>query len=317
MTATVTQPVAESAPNKPGKQRRRRSRRNQLLPPVWFALPALGIYLLIVIYPSLSGGVYAFTDWRGLSDQVNFVGLDNFRKVFSNRQSVGALTNVFLLTLFVVVVQNSIGLLMALGVHSKIKSRILLRTIFFAPVVVSPIVIVFLWKYLFDPRPERGINAFLGILGLDGLQQNWLGDPDVALWSVGITIVWQLSGISMVIFLAGLQGVPRELLEAAAIDGAGTFRRFQAVTLPMLAPAITINVMLSTIGGLKVFDQVFALTGGGPGYATEVPSTLLYQEAFVYGNYAYATAIALVLTIVVSAVALLQLRLLKSRETAG
>ena len=121
----------------------------------------------------------------------------------------------------------------------------------------------------------------------------------------------------MVIFLAGLQGVPRELEEAAALDGAGRWQRFRNVVLPLIAPAVTINLMLSTIGGLKLFDQVFAITNGGPGYSTETLSTLIYKQAFVFGSYGYSTAVALVLAILVAAVSLVQLKYLRSREVAG
>ena len=294
----------------------RRSRRARE-PGIWFALPAIAVYLVIVIYPSLAGAVYAFTDWSGVGGGAKFVGLDNFKQLFTDDQSLGALRNTVLLTVFIVVVQNAIGLALALGVHAQIKSRHLLRVIFFAPAVVSPVVIAFLWKYLFNPNPDSGINALLGLLGLGFLQQDWLGNPSLALWSVGFTVVWQYAGYSMVIFLAGLQGVPRELEEAAALDGAGRWMRFRNVVLPLIAPAVTINLMLSTIGGLKLFDQVFAITNGGPGYSTETLSTLIYKQAFVFGSYGYSTAVALVLAILVAAVSLVQLKYLRSREIAG
>jgi raffinose/stachyose/melibiose transport system permease protein len=291
---------------------RRRCRRAES-PALWFAAPALAIYALIVIYPSLAGAAYAFTDWSGIG-AAHWVGLDNFKQLFTDDQSFGSLVNTIKLTVFVVIVQNSIGLVLALGVHTLIKSRNVLRTVFFAPAVLSPIVLAFLWKYMFNPAPDAGLNALLGFLGLDFLQQNWLGDPSVALWAIGITVIWQFTGYSMVIFLAALQGVPRELEEAAALDGAGRFQRFRHVILPLIAPAVTINLTLSTIGGLKLFDQVFAITNGGPGYSTETLSTLIYKQAFVFGQFGYSTAVALVLTLLVAALALLQLRYLQSRE---
>ena len=286
-------------------------------PAIWFALPAIVVYLVVVIYPSLAGAVYAFTDWSGIGGAPNWVGLDNFKRLFTDDQSFGALRNTVLLTIFIVVVQNAVGLALALGVHAQIKSRYALRAIFFAPAVIAPVVIAFLWKYLLNPDPDSGINALLGFVGLGFLQQDWLGDPSLALWSVGFTVVWQYAGYSMVIFLAGLQGVPRELEEAAALDGAGRWTRFRHVVLPLIAPAVTINLMLSTIGGLKLFDQVFAITQGGPGYSTETLSTLIYKQAFVFGSYGYSTAVALVLAILVAAVSLVQLKYLRSREVAG
>jgi raffinose/stachyose/melibiose transport system permease protein len=282
-------------------------------PGLWFAAPALAIYGLIVLYPSVAGAVYAFTDWTGIGS-AHWVGLENFKTLFTDDQSFGALVNTLKLTVVVVIVQNCIGLLLALGVHTSIKSRNVLRTVFFAPAVLSPIVLAFLWKYMFNPAPDAGLNAMLGFLGLDFLQQNWLGDPSVALWAIAITVIWQFTGYSMVIFLAALQGIPQELEEAAELDGAGRVQRFRHVIFPLIAPAVTINLTLSTIGGLKIFDQVFAITNGGPGYSTETLSTLIYKQAFVFGEFGYSTAVALVLALLVAGLALFQLRYLQSRE---
>jgi raffinose/stachyose/melibiose transport system permease protein len=292
---------------------RRRRARHVGSPALWFAAPALAIYALIVLYPSLAGAYYAFTDWSGIGG-AKWIGLENFKTLFRDDQSFGSLVNTIKLTAFVVIVQNAIGLGLALAVHTRIKSRNVLRVLFFAPAVLSPVVIAFLWKYMLNPAPDAGLNAMLGFLGLGFLQQNWLGDPGVALWAVGLTVVWQFAGFSMVIFLAALQGIPRELEEAAAIDGAGRFQRFHRIVLPLIAPAMTINLTLSTIGGLKLFDQVFAITNGGPGYSTETLSTLIYKQAFVFGQYGYSTAVALVLTLLVAGLALLQVRYLQSRE---
>jgi raffinose/stachyose/melibiose transport system permease protein len=242
------------------------------------------------------------------------VGLSNFRDLLHDDRALGSLKNTLLLTVAIIVVQNGVGLLLALGVHTKIKSRMVLRAIFFAPVVVSPVMVAFLWKYVYNPAPDAGLNGILGAVGLGALRQDWLGNPSLALWSVAGMVVWQYAGYSMVIFLAGLEGIPKDVHEAAVIDGAGPVTRFRYVVWPLLAPATTVNVMLSTIGGLKLFDQVFAATSGGPGYATETLSTVLYKEAFVFGKYGYSTAVALVLALFVAAVAFLQLWYLRHRE---
>jgi raffinose/stachyose/melibiose transport system permease protein len=286
-----------------------------LTPPLWFAVPALLVYAVVVLYPSIAGILYAFTDWSGIGSK-SFNGLANFRALFRDDRAVGALRNTLLLTVAIVIVQNGIGLLLALGVRARVKSRTVLRVIFFAPVVVSPVMIAFLWKYVYNPAPNAGLNGILGALGLGGLRQDWLGNPSLAIWSVAGMVIWQYAGYSMVIFLAGLEGIPAELHEAALIDGAGRFQRFRYVTWPLLAPSLTINVMLSTIGGLKLFDQVYAATGGGPGYSSETLSTVLYKQAFVYGKYGYSTAIALVLALFVAAVSLVQIAYLRGREVA-
>lgn len=286
----------------------------RLAPPWFFVVPALVVYAAVVLYPSLSGVFYAFTDWTGVGSGMHVTGVANFRALLSDDRALGALRNTLLLAVAIVVVQNAVGLLLALGVHSRIKSRTVLRGVFFAPVVVSPVMVAFLWKYVYNPAPSAGLNGVLGALGLGGLRQDWLGSPRLALWSVAVMVIWQNAGYSMVVFLAGLEGIPADLREASMLDGAGAFARFRHVIWPLLAPAATINVMLSTIGGLKLFDQVFAATDGGPGYSTETLSTVLYKDAFVFGKFGYSTAVALVLALFVAAVSLVQLRYLRARE---
>lgn len=294
----------------------RLGRRDPTVPPWLFVVPALVVYALVVLYPSIAGVVYAFTDWSGIGS-FSFVGLDNFHTLLHDDRALASVGNTLLLTVAIVVVQNLVGLLLALGVNTNIRSKALLRVVFFAPAVVSPVMVAFLWKYVYNPENGAGLNGILGAVGLGGLRQDWLGNPSLTLWSVAGMVVWQYAGYSMVIFLAGLQGVPAELHEAARIDGAGAWQRFRYVTWPLLAPALTINLMLSTIGGLKLFDQVYAATDGGPGTSSETLSTVLYKEAFVYGKFGYSTAVALVLALFVAAVSLIQLRYLRAREVTA
>ena len=277
-----------------------------------FLLPALALYAFVVLYPSVAGGYYAFTDWNGLNRTHAWVGLENFRRLLHDDQATSALKNTVLLAIAITFIQNGIGLLLALGVSANIKSRHLLRTLFFAPAVLTPIVVAYLWRYIYSPR--GALNAFLERVGLEAWTRGWLGDSSLALWAVAAVVIWQFAGFSMVIFLAGMEGVPQELYEAAEIDGAGSFWRFWNITFPLIAPATTVNLVLSTIGALKLFDHVFAITQGGPGHATETLSTLIYDQAFVFGYFGYSTAVALVLTLIVSALALLQLSFWRSRE---
>lgn len=309
MTASVAAVRPEAA--------RRTRRSGGIVPPWWFAVPAILVYALVVLYPSIAGAGSAFTDWSGIGEARSYVGADNFKQLLRDDQALGALRNTLLLTVAIVVVQNALGLLLALGVHTGIKSRMLLRLVFFAPVVVSPVMVSFLWKFVYNPAPDAGLNAALGAVGLGSLRQDWLGNPSIALWSVAFTVIWQCAGYSMVIFLAGLEGVPAELHESAMVDGAGTFARFRHITWPLLAPAVTINVMLSTVGGLTLFTQIIAMTNGGPGYATDTLSTVLYKQAFVFGKFGYSTAVALVLAIFVAAVTFVQIGYLRSRETTA
>jgi raffinose/stachyose/melibiose transport system permease protein len=283
-------------------------------PPWWFTVPALLLFAFVVLVPSARGVYYAFTDWDGLSPAFAFVGVDNFVDMTADPNAVQALWHTIAIAIAVTVIQNGIGLLLALGVNSAIKSRNVLRVFLFAPAVITPIVTAYLWRNLLGP--EGAVNSLLGAVGLDSWRQNWLGDPDLALWSIVAVIVWQFAGYSMVIFLAGLQSVPKEIYEAAAIDGAGSARRFWSVIRPLLAPAFTVNLMLSIIGGIKLFDQVYALTGGGPGHATDTLSTLIYKDAFTLGEFGYSIALAVVLTIVVAVFSTGQYLVLSRNERA-
>ncbi|MBE8472152.1 carbohydrate ABC transporter permease [Streptomyces justiciae] len=277
--------------------------------------PALLLFAFVVLIPSGRGLYYAFTDWDGLDPDFSFIGLDNFAEMTRDTDAVQAIWHTLLIAVSITVVQNAVGLLLALGVNSAIKSRNLLRVLLFAPAVVTPIVTAYLWRNLLGP--DGAVNSLFGAVGLDGWRQDWLGSPDLALWTIVGVIVWQYAGYSMVIFLAGLQSVPQEVHEAASLDGAGPVRRFWSVTRPLLAPAFTVNLMLSIIGGLKLFDQVYALTGGGPGHATDTISTLIYKDAFTLGEFGYSIALAVVLTIIVAVASTGQYALLARSERAA
>jgi raffinose/stachyose/melibiose transport system permease protein len=312
----LADPVA-AVPRRPAAPRGSglRARGTRPTPPWWFAVPALLLFAFVVLVPSARGVYYAFTDWDGLDPEFSMVGLANFVEMFRDPAAVQAIWHTVVIAVAVTVIQNGLGLLLALGVNSIIKSRNVLRVLFFAPAVITPIVTAYLWRNLLGP--DGAVNSLLGAVGLDSWRQDWLGDPDLALWSVVAVIVWQFAGYSMVIFLAGLQSIPREIYEAAAIDGAGPVRRFWSVIRPLLAPAITVNLMLSIIGGIKLFDQVYALTGGGPGHATETLSTLIYKDAFTLGEFGYSIALAVVLTIIVAAASTGQYLVLSRNERAA
>jgi raffinose/stachyose/melibiose transport system permease protein len=273
------------------------------------------LFAFVVLVPSARGVYYAFTDWDGLSPDLDLVGLSNFTAMLDDPDALQAVWHTLLIAVAITVVQNGIGLLLALGVNTMIKSRNVLRVLLFAPAVITPIVTAYLWRNLLGP--DGAINSLLGAVGLGSLRQDWLGDPDLALWMIVLVVVWQFAGYSMVIFLAGLQSVPREIYEAAAIDGSGAFRRFWSIIRPLLAPAITINLMLSIIGGIKLFDQVYALTGGGPGHATDTISTLIYKDAFTLGEFGYSIALAVVLTVIVAIASAGQYAVLSRNERAA
>ncbi|MFJ4844463.1 MULTISPECIES: carbohydrate ABC transporter permease [unclassified Streptomyces] len=315
MSTASRDQLSPPAPAAPGRRVGGPRVRRHAASPWWFAAPAMVLFAFVVLVPSARGVYYAFTDWDGLGPDFSFVGPANFTGLAHDPDAVQAIWHTLLIAVSITVVQNAFGLLLALGVNSLIASRNVLRVLLFAPAVITPIVTAYLWRNLLGP--DGAVNSLLGAVGLGSHGQDWLGDPQLALWSVVGVVVWQFGGYSMVIFLAGLQSVPKEVHEAADIDGAGPVRRFWSITRPLLAPAFTINLMLSVIGGIKLFDQVYALTGGGPGHATDTLSTLIYKDAFTLGEFGYSIALAVVLTLIVAVASTGQYLVLARGERAA
>ena len=269
----------------------------------WWALPAIVLVIGVHYIATLTGGFFAFTNWTGLGDW-DFIGLDNFVRIFQDPQLLGAVWNTLFLAFASVILTNVFGLLYALAINRMLKSRYILRTLLFMPVVLSPLAVAYVWKFIFQFNGP--LNGFLGFLGLEELQKVWLADPMWSIWAILITVVWQQTGFVMVIYLAGLASVPVEVEEAAALDGAGIWGRFWHVTVPAIRPSIAIATTLGIIQGLRIFDQILALTGGGPAGATETLATEVYKQAFSLGQFGFGSALALVLTVIILVFAVLQ-----------
>jgi raffinose/stachyose/melibiose transport system permease protein len=280
--------------------------------PFWLVIPGFAAVLAVHFIAPGFAAAYAFTDWSGFSSHASWVGLKNFREVFSNPIEQGAFKHTLELAVTFVILVNGIGLALAVGLYGALKTRVVLRAVFFAPAVASPLAVAFIWRYIFDYN--GALNKLFNGVGLHSWVRPWLGDPKFALWTILLVLVWQYSGLVMIVYLAGLQGIPDELYEAAAVDGAGSFRMFRKITFPLLAPAFTVAATLTTIFGLRVFDQVLALTSGGPFYATETLATQVWQQTFVVGRFGYGAALALMLSLLISAVAITQLLILRRRE---
>ena len=295
----------------PGNAARTRQPRSAV--PWVLALPAVLALVFFHFVPIAFGGYYAFTDWDMLSPS-QWVGLQNFREILDDRIARNALRNTLELAFVFVILVNAIGLALALALNRAVKSRHLLRAVFFAPVALSPLAIAYIWQWIFTPVPDGELNRVLDLLGLESLQRSWLGDPSTALWTILVVLVWQYSGFAMVLYLAGLQAISDDVYEAMLVDGASVWLRFRKVVLPLLAPAMTVSATMTLIIGLRVFDQVLALTGGGPVDASETLATQVYTQWFLVGRAGYAAAIALVLTTLITALALLQLALLRANE---
>ncbi|MET0974754.1 MAG: sugar ABC transporter permease [Leifsonia sp.] len=277
----------------------------------WWALPAVLTVIAVHYVATLTGGFFAFTDWTGLGDW-SFIGLDNFQRIFQDPQMVGAVGNTLFLAFGSVILTNILGLLFALAINRTLKSRYILRTLLFMPVVLSPLAVAYVWKFIF--QFDGPLNGFLAILGLEDMQKVWLADPSWSIWAILLTVVWQQTGFTMVIYLAGLASVPIEVEEAAALDGAGVWGRFRHVIVPAIRPSIAIATTLGIIQGLRIFDQILALTGGGPAGATETLATQVYKQAFSLGQFGFGSALALVLTVIILAFAIFQQYLTRDRD---
>ena len=308
-TRSGVPPVAKELAGSPRKRRRVRSVGRDLW---WLVLPGAAVYLYVVVVPTVQGMHGAFTDWSFATvGAPNFTGLENFTRIFST-DAGPAVFRTLQLAFVVVVAQNIIGLALALLLNGRVFGRNVLRTIVFAPMVVSSLVVGYLFKYIFGPPGVGGVNQVLATLGQDPV--DFLGNPDTALVIIIVTVLWQSIGGNMIIYLAGLQGVPHELEEAAALDGAGYWKRFWFVIRPLLAPAITINLMLGLIGGLKIFDQIFSLTNGGPANQTQTIATLIYAYFSQYADYGRSAALALLLAIGIAILSIIQFSVLRRQE---
>lgn len=278
-----------------------------------FVLPAMAIYLFFYVYPMFQGLYYSMTDWKGFGDVKHFVGLKNYGHVLTDRHIITAIKNTFIYTIVVTSLSNLAGLILALLVEQRSRTINAFRTIFFTPAVLSPVVVSFVWKYMY--APDSGVlNTVFRLAGLGGLTQDWLGNPNLALSSVMLVPLWQWGGNIMIVYLAGLINIPSEYYEASTIDGVSYLQRLRYITFPLLLPALTFNLVISTIGSFKTFDFIFIMTNGGPGWSTEVLTLTIYNYTVYSPQFAYGSAVATLLTIFVVIFCLIELKILSRRQ---
>jgi raffinose/stachyose/melibiose transport system permease protein len=274
----------------------------------------LVIYGLFFLYPNINTFYLSFFNWDGFGAKTN-VGLKNFYDILVRSSTFQiSLKNTFTYTVVVTLFQNIFGLILALGVTKTTGLNNALRTVYFLPNIFSTVAVGFIWTFIYDPNVGV-INTFLRIIKLEMLTQVWLGDPRLVIFSIAFTHVWVGSGFSMILFVAGLQQIPEELYEAAAIEGANQVNVFWKITLPLLQSTILTLVVLCTIGSFKTFDFVYVLTGGGTlGGKAEVLATLIYKEGFLHNRVGYASALAVILLAVVGLISFIQMLLLRKRD---
>jgi len=274
-----------------------------------FVLPALILYLAFMVYPFFRSIYFSFTSWNGVTAVKEWIGLGNYRELLGDDLLWLSLRHNLIWVTIGTIAPIAIGMWLAILLWRRPKGFTLFRTIFFMPQVLSTVIIGIIWNWIYNP--VFGIlNKALDAVGLEDISRGWLGDPDIALYAVLVAAIWATIGFVFVIFLAGLQNVSKDLLEAATIDGANAWQRFWNVTVPQMANVINVVVALLLIGGFNVFDVVFVMTQGGPANATEVIATYTYKEAFTQNHVGYASTLALVMTVIslIASVAFIRLR---------
>ncbi len=275
--------------------------------PTWFIFGALLLYVVLYVLPSVMGIAYSFTDWSVYSQEVHYVGLKNFQTVFSADYNYNRmLGNTFLFTIVTTLAKNVIGLALAVLLTKKVKLLNFHRAVMYLPCVLSALIVGMIFKAVLNPKIGL-LNTALRAIGLDVLAKNWLTDSKIAFNSVMAVDIWKGMGYIMTILIAGIMSISPTYYEAAEIDGGNAWQCFRHITLPLLTPTLTVTTVLNVIYGLKVFDTVYALTNGGPGYATEVLYTGVYKE-FGLGRYAVGTTLSSIMTVVMLIVGYFMIR---------
>ncbi|MCS0499886.1 carbohydrate ABC transporter permease [Protaetiibacter mangrovi] len=277
-----------------------------------FIAPALILFILFTVYPAVSGLWLSFTDARGALAG-DFIGIENYVKAFTDPKAAAALQNTIVFTVISVVLQNALALALARWMYSHTRLQGFARVGTLVPAMMATVAVAYIWSYIYSPITGP-LNTLLRAVGLDGAAKIWLGDPTTALAAIAVVNVWMFTGYAATIYLSGFLSIPSTIFEAAAIDGARGWKLFRSVEWPLLAPAFTVNLTLSTIGALRVFDLILLMTKGGPGFSTESISYVIFNESFGKLNYGYGSSLAVILLILTVIVSFILTTVLRRRE---
>lgn len=290
----------------------KRKKNGEWLQQTVFVGPGLLAFAIIVLVPFLLGFYYSFTEWNGLDlDKAKWIGTDNLHRIFTDDDKFWkSFWFTIRFTAITVVLANVLAFLLALALSRPLKSRNVLRTIFFLPNVIGGILLGYIWQFIFT----KGFKTIGELTGWPTFELPWLGTPQTGFWGLVIVFVWQTAGYMMVIYIAAMVGVPKDLTEAAVIDGAGYWQTVRKVTIPLIMPAVTVCLFLTTSNAFKMFDLNLSLTKGGPGTSTQSLAYNVYAEALVNNRYGLGTAKAMIFFILVSVIAITQVWLTKRKE---
>lgn len=276
-----------------------------------FAWPAILLYVVFIFFPFLQGIYYSFTDWDGMSVWGEWVGLANYQKIFSNSgEFVDSLLFTLKFGIVTVVFQNVGAILLATALDRVMRGKNFFRTIFFMPNVLAAVVVAFTWNFVFT----KGFSALYEITGLEFLHWSWFGSSNLAFWVLVIVAQWLGMGYLMIIYVAGLQNIPRQYVEAARIDGAGAWKLFFKIKIPFLMPSIVIGVFTVTMNSIRQFDLVFLMTSGGPYQSTETLAFKVYQTAYNAFEFGEASAQAVIMFLLVAVVTFAEVAFMKRKE---
>lgn len=288
-----------------------RQKSSGLLQQLIFVGPSTIFFLIIIVVPFLLGLYYSFTDWNGVSGDVTWVGFDNFKQIITNDPDFGkAFWFTVRFTVIGIIVTNVLGFFLAYFLTKPLKSRNVLRTIFFMPNVIGGLLLGFIWQFIF----VKGFSALGSATGWYFFNLPWLGDETTAFWGIVIVFVWQTAGYLMVIYISSINNIPKDILEAAEIDGASKLQILKSVIVPLVMPAVTVCLFLAISWSFKMFDLNLSLTKGGPFRSTESVALNIYNEAFQNNRYGLGTAKAIIFFVVVAIITSLQVKITKSKE---
>lgn len=277
----------------------------------WMYLPSVLIVFVFIVFPFLDGIRISFTNWNGFSQAYNYIGFAQYKRMFADPDTWLVVKNTLLYGVGSTILQNIIGLGYALLLNHHLKVRTLTRTIIYLPVIISPLIMGYIW-YFFFAFNGGALNDIFILFGQEPI--NALSDPSINPFIIVFVNTFQFVGIAMIIYLAGLQSISKDYYEAANIDGATAWQKFKAVTLPLLMPSITINIVLNIIGGLKLFDVIVALTNGGPGNASQSMSTFMYNLYFARQDAGYAATQGVLMAVIILVISMSALIYFKRKE---
>ena len=302
--------LTDSRKKKSPKRKTGSFRKGDLGSAFLFLSPTLVIFSAFILFPVFFSFYLSFQKWNMFSGDATFVGLDNYARMFQSAEFWQVLKNTAIYSIGTIPINMALSLWVAYLLNKKLAGKKFLRTAFFAPVIISPVAAALIWRWMYDPNFGL-VNFFVEMLGFNPV--NWLNEPTAAMFALIIMSVWKTFGINMVLFSAGLQGIPDSYYEAAELDGAGKFAKFWHITIPMLAPTTFFIMIMSMISSFQVFDLVYVLTSGGPLGSTKVLVFYVYEYAFKFFEMGYASAISYFLFALLFLLTLFQVKFMKSK----